>query len=195
MPLTPPTSSYLASDDDLTDAACGIVGRNFSLPCLPATSSQTPTSQRLYGTLVSYRAGQVITNIGIHVQTAGAGAVPTTVKLGVGSLATNKALAVTGNVAASAQWTAAGIGMRVVALTAPYTIPLDGSYWHYWLTDGTWGVTQMVFLRGSSMGSGGVINGAGQLIQGALDGQTDIVVGTTYTLASANGISPLFLTT
>lgn len=188
MTLSPPQSSGLTEYADVFDASLGIVSRNFGLPVAPSSSNQTMSTQRLYGVLVPYRAGQVITNVGVVVAIAGAGTVPTTIKLGVGSPTTNKAVAVTANTASSGQWTAAGLGLRTFALTAAYTVPLDGPLWHYVLTDGIWGTTQPAILRGTTIGSGGAVNGAGQLEYGNVDGQTDIVVGTTYTLVSTAGV-------
>jgi hypothetical protein len=119
-----------------------------------STSSSTPTSQHVYGTLMGFFEGDTVNNIFVYeAGTLAAGTPPTAIYLALVSLA-GLVLAVSANVAntgASPNWTSA-ISSRFVEIpmSAPYTFPANGTAYLCFLQNGTWGTTALTLKAGAT---------------------------------------------
>lgn len=155
------------------------------------TSSSAPATGVVYGTSLGARAGDIVTNIGVQVVTAGAGTTPTLVRFGTAD-STGKILAVTADVHASAGLTTQGI--QTFALTAPLTISTSGLYYLVMLQVGSWGTTQMQLGRTSSGSGVGVGVSGGAFVSFAWTGQADLpAVNSSVTVANNGSNITFFL--
>lgn len=162
---------------DLYVSGLGFVSMNYQ----PATAAAggSPTSQLIYAVAVPYRAGQVVTNLVWLVATAAAGTVPTSIVTGLAS--SSAMLAQSAELKNNAGWTS--LGIKPFALSAAYTIPSDGIYYHLFLQNGTWGTTALQLARATNQGS---VFGSSILYGTAGSGQTAL---------PANGAAVTLVTT
>lgn len=166
-------------------AARGLLSENYHGPSGAATGA-TAATQTIFGGLLGLLAGDVVTNVGVSVSTVASGTPPTTIKLGLVDT-TGAVLAVTANVAADSQWTAS-TGMKLFALTAPYTVPTDGGYYAVILSDGVFGTTPLQLARCNP--TGGVekaVSGGARPFIGVTGGQTNITGNLTLANVTAQG--------
>ncbi len=147
-------------------------------------SSVAPVSQRIYGGGIYLYTDEVITNIIVCVEVAGAGTAPTNLKLGLwSSAATPVCLAVTADLAADTRWTAS-TSYKVCALTAPYTILASGLFYAAFWINGTFATTNLQLI--TSYGSGqfaAQIGSAKQRFGSVKTGATTMAVAETGTYA------------
>jgi hypothetical protein len=169
--------------------AAGIVSENYD-PVL-STAGTAPTTQKVFGDLFGFSAGQVLTGILTRNVVAAAGTLPTTARFGIADAQGNM-LAISGNVNALANWAA---GPNLQPFATPYQIPSDGGYYLCFVVNGTWGSTQPTPLRAT----GGVGAAHGKLAGGSAAvsfewaGQTDLpAVGSALTLTTGSSI-PYYL--
>lgn len=99
-----------------------------------------PTAGLVYGGLVGLYAGDVVTNVGAYVNTAGTSTAPTLLKMGLYDK-TGLSLRLTGDVTSDAQWT--GVGFASFNLTSTYTVATTDVYYVVFLQVGAWGGTAM----------------------------------------------------
>lgn len=105
-----------------------------------ANTNQVLTSGRIYQVSLGLLKGDVVTNILVSVPVAAVGAAPTLIRLGLAD-STTTMLAVTANVASSANWLTANV-IYAFALSAPYTVLADGLYQLVILQNGSFATTQ-----------------------------------------------------
>ena len=128
----------------LVSAAWDFMGLTSTLP------TATPATQVLYGTLVGFNTGDVITNVCVSITTLGVGTTPSAIYLGVFSTSGTQ-LAISADVHASSIWTATAKIVQV-AMVTPYTVPSSGSLYLCFLSNGTWGTTQLQLQPGTTSG-------------------------------------------
>jgi hypothetical protein len=128
-----------------------------------------PTAGTIYAVAVPYRAGQVVTKTWWYTNTAGSGTAPTHIYTGICD-STGKMLAQSNDDAANTGWTGASHLVQS-PLSASWTVPTSGVYYHVFLQVGAWGTTQMTLNRGSSL-AGTTPNSALGQGTGGTTGQT-----------------------
>lgn len=169
-------------------AARGLIAETYDLEASIGNGTTIGT-QAIYGSLVGLAAGDVITNIVACVPVAGAGTVPTLIKLAIVSTA-GVVLAATANIAASAGWTS--VGLPQFALTTPYTIPSNGGYYIAFLQNGAFATTPLQLMRVGSNNIATVSaigSGVAAYVAGGT-GKTDITG--TLTLTNPGGGTSLW---
>lgn len=145
---------------------------------------QAPATQTVHYGLLGLRAGDVVTNIVVSVNTAAVGTDPTSIYAGLYTAAGAR-VALTANLAASTTWDTQG--QKELALTAAYTVPADGGYYCAFLIDGVFGTTNVALHRA---GSNAVMSGAvpgGVAPHGAQAAQTSLPASATLA-TSANAL-------
>jgi hypothetical protein len=164
--------------------ASGIQAENFD-PVL-ATAGTAPTTQKVFGDLFGFSAGQVVTGVVIRNVVAAAGSLPTTVRVGIADAQGNM-LALSANLNALANWAA---GPNLLPFTTPFTIPSDGGYYICFVVNGTWGTTQPTPIRvtgGVGASHKGIPNASPVSFEWAT--QTDLpAVGSALTLTTGNSV-------
>ncbi len=144
-------------------------------------SGSLAATQLLYGMAVGLLAGDVVTNMTVPVQTAGASV--TLAKVALYSK-TGTLLASSADASASFNST----GLKTVAMSSAYTVPTDDLYYAAFLAVST--VTMPTILRG--MGSvtaacaGGI--GSGSPVQVVQTGQADLPSPATFVVGSGNTV-------
>jgi hypothetical protein len=144
--------------------------------------SSALTSQRLYVCQLGAFDGDIISGIGLNVQTAAAGTAPTRVKACLLTAVAATAIGTVQAVTADVQASLVGVTKDVILpFTAPYTKVGDGSVFAGILLNGAYGTTQPSLLRGLGSGSSAAHNAAsGKLGRyGTVDGVTDLAVNDT----------------
>lgn len=127
---------------DIQADAYGLLA--FNAPMSLVASSTGHTSQVGYAAGLPLLAGTTVTNLWMCVAQAGAGTVPTTIKLGITNyLGVRKG--VTANLKDDAKWTSTGY--KSFALAVPYVAETTDMYPVVFLQDGTWGSTQLQLNR------------------------------------------------
>lgn len=110
-----------------------------------ANGTSAPTQGVVYAVGVPYNQGQVVTYLNWYTAVAASGTAPTHIFCGIAD-STGKMLAQTGEEKANAGWAIASNAVRTT-LTAPYTIPSTGLYYHVFLQVGAFSVTQPTLNR------------------------------------------------
>jgi hypothetical protein len=147
------------------------------------TAALTPVSQTIYCSSVWLNAGDVVSNVAFNVATAGAGAPPTSIFVGLCDATTMRAQS--GNVNGNAQWVALS-GYAILPLSASYTALASALHYVMFLQDGAWGTTQMTLNRANNIGPTQGTTGSTFVYATAGTGQTALPGnGTPVTLASA----------
>lgn len=138
-------TSKFPSRNDTFVSGIGFVSQN-ALVSLFANNT-APTSQQAYVMGLGLNVGDVVTNVHVSVNTAGAGTAPTAI---YGGLATQDGvmLGSSANLKDDAQWTSGGF--KTMPLASPVTITASGVYMVVFLQNGTWGSTQMTLHRASN---------------------------------------------
>jgi hypothetical protein len=124
-------------------AGLGVLSEPFPATAL-VTTPLAPTSQKVFGSPIGLRRGDVVAGIMLRVGTAAAGTNPTTVRFGLADSG-GKIVAVSANRGSSGSDDAAtvfAVGANKVAFSSAYTVPADGLYFAVMLVNGTWGTTQ-----------------------------------------------------
>lgn len=146
----PRTTALPAKDRSQTaNTALGFISATSSVQGI--VSQVAMTNQNLRATAVGLRAGDVVSNIIVLVQTAAAGTAGV-VNVGLYDAAYNK-VASSGDV--NTNYTATGL--ISAALTSQYTVTSDGLFYPVWLMTTAYGTTQ------PSLGGTG-INGLGNAL-------------------------------
>lgn len=152
-------------------------------------SSNTLTSQAVYGQAVYLYAGEVVTNILTNTQTAGTSTVPTSIKVSIWSDAagTPTCRAVSAELNASSNWTSQGWKESACA----YTVPTSGIYYLAIWENGAFAGTALALAVNTSAGPPGTPAGSAARIYGTLKtGAASVAVNDTGTYAQA-GTVPL----
>jgi hypothetical protein len=168
--------------------ALGVLSWPLGIP----TSGAIPTSQAVLGLAHYLYRDEVVSNLSVPVQTAGAGTAPTAIKLGVwSSAATPACLAVTAELRADASWNSTG--WKMFALASRLTIPSDGLYYGAFLQNGSFGTTNIQLAQAGVVAVVGNPIGSGRRLYGSLKtGATDMAVTDTGTYAQAGSV-PLII--
>jgi hypothetical protein len=124
---------------------------------MEGSGSVAPVSQTIYSCAVYLYKGEVVTNIVACVATAGAGAAPTTIRLGIAN-SSLQVQAVTANINANAAWTS--VGVKSFALTSAWTVPNDGIYYYVFVKNGAFATTDLQLVRGIQVAGAGVAIGS-----------------------------------
>jgi hypothetical protein len=171
--------------DALLAQAFGLIAQNMRID--NATSTNALTAGTINAAGIWLPGSITVTNIVYRLTTAGAGAAPTGMYVGLVD-PHGDVIAVSNNLASSSVWT--GVGMREVPLSAPVTLSDSevGLYYAMLLQVGSFGTTQPVFARGILWGGSGV-NGA--LAYGAMGTGVSALpaVGSQATIVSAGGLN------
>lgn len=133
-------------------------------------------SGTVYFSLLPLKEGDVITNIVSGLAVVGVKGASGLVKLGIYN-STGTRVAVTADATSSFE---SGTGIKVVALTTPYTVPASGGYYGAFIS--TFTTTQPVMFRSLATGIAGSNNAIGSGIRSlALQaGQTDLPASATF---------------
>jgi hypothetical protein len=167
----------------------GVTARGLTAETFPLyvnASGQVPATQTVYYTLIGLRAGDVITNIAVSVNTAASGTAPTSIFVGLYDSAGNR-VALSANLKDDAKFTSTG--QKAFALTAAYTVPSDGGYYCAFLIDGTFASTNVQLHRCGSNTVASAALAGGVAPHGAQTGQTSLPSSATL---SANAIDIWF---
>lgn len=164
--------------------ASGIQAENFD-PVV-ATAGTAPATQKVFGDLFGFSAGQVIAGIVLRNVVAAVGTLPTTVRVGIADAQGNM-LAISGNLNALANWAA---GPNLLPFATPFTVPSDGGYYVCFVVNGVWGSTQPTPIRvtgGVGASHAKITNGSAVSFEWS--GQTDLpAVGSALTLSTGNSV-------
>jgi hypothetical protein len=151
------TSGGTQGLDVIEKTGLGFVSWNF-FPQNISTQSAFAT-QVIYAIAVPVKAGQVIANVVVDVEVAASGTAPTNIFFGIADIAN---LGSIGTLRAKTADVAAGSFTQAIqsyALSAAYTVPVNGNIAVLALVNGTWSVTQAAFGRGSGRVAAGGASG------------------------------------
>ena len=170
--------------DDILRTDAGFLAWNY--PLAAAVNNGALTSQRIAVAAIGLRAGQVVTNVCVQVQTAAVGTAPTNAFAGLATKA-GVMVAQTADIKANAGWSA--IGIAPFPLSATYTVPTSGLYYVAVLVNGSWGTTQPSLGRAvnlavaaSKISGGTQLWGDGGTAQSALPANaSSLTLGTSET--------------
>jgi hypothetical protein len=180
----PPPHEKIAMDGE------GLVSETF--PRVLASTQGANSSQTFYVVRIPLRAEDVVTNLIVGVTTAGAGAAPTLIKLGLLDK-TGKVLQQSANEAADSKWTS--LGFKAVAMAAPYAVTADDLYYAAFLINGVFGGTNIQFARTPVANTGGYFAaiGSGVAIINSQTGVTDFpATGSSQTLSAGSVVGMWF---
>lgn len=169
-------AGLVRNTDFATANAMGYGGMNFSPYCIDTATALT--SQRIQGTLIPVRNGDVISKLYFSVSVAAA--TVTTIKVGLYSaIATPARLAVSANTTTAMD----NIGITGVALSSSYTCTANGFLYAVLLSDSTTAGTvgTMAGYTGKATSTTG---GWPQSLAITQTGQTDLGATITPTLAT-----------
>lgn len=182
------SSVPIKSRAELANTGRGILTETFPLHL--ASTGLTPATQTVYASLIGLRAGDVVTNIVVDTLTAGTSTAPTGIFVGLYDK-TGLSLAISSNLSASGNWTATG--PHNCAVTAPYAVTADDSYFAVFLENGTWGGTalQVGSWSGAVAGNAKALGSGLQLYATFGTGQTALTtVGQTAPAIATIGQAP-----
>lgn len=168
--------------DSLRNWARGFLAQPYETG-MAGFNALTPVSQTLYGALIGLLKDDWVTNILVPVVTAGAGTVPTSIKVALYD-STGARVAVSSELKASAIWTPGGVTTYAVApLSAPYQVLVSGGFYACFLQDSTaaWSVTAMQIGRGA--GTGGQQGSVGTGVPASVTMAAQTTPPTTATFA------------
>jgi len=133
-------------DLELLGLGLGLCSMNYH-PALTVTQT-SPTTANAYALRVPLRQGMAITGLMLNIQTAAAGTAPTGAFFGLAD--TNGVVLIqSGNLNSAAGW--ASTGFQTFSFGSTYNVPTDGSYFAWFLVNGTWGTTQPLIPRANSV--------------------------------------------
>lgn len=165
------------STDEILRTGLGIVSWNYAFTNI--STQTTPATQTIYAVGVPLRVGQVVTNVLLDTEVAGAGTTPTNFFVGIASATT--VLGQSADLKASAALTTQAIG--TYALAAPVTITTSGLYYVLILQNGVFGTTVNLLGRAG----GRQVVGANFLYATAGTGQTALPANQGAITLSAGG--------
>lgn len=138
--------------NQLRATACGYISE--TAPLVGVSSTVALSAQGVRATSLGLRAGDVVTNIIVCVQTAAAG---TAGVVTVGFYSAASALLAS---SADVQASFTSTGQKTLAVSTPYTVPADGLFYAAILMSTAYGTTQPAIM--SAGGAGGSVALAGK---------------------------------